>query len=194
MTEATVVVTLLPPADCTRKLNSVGLPVPFVDIKMVDDRDQEVKVGEVGELCVRGPTVAKGYWNNPKATQETFRDGWLHTGDLGRIDEEGYIFIMGRKKEMIIRGGENVYSVEVENVLCSHPDVLEAALVGVPDEIFGEEGKAVIVHKPGRDANGDDILAHCRRHLAPYQVPKYITFAESLPRNSSGKVLKGLLR
>jgi long-chain acyl-CoA synthetase len=194
MTEATVVVTLLPPEDCTRKLNSVGLPLPFVDIKIVDDHDQEVKVGEVGELCVRGPTVAKGYWNNPKGTQETFRDGWLHTGDLARFDEEGYIFVMGRKKEMIIRGGENVYCVEVENVLCSHPDVVEAVLVGVPDEVFGEEGKAVIVYKPGREARVNEILEYCRRRLAPYQVPKYITATESLPRNSSGKVLKGLLR
>ena len=193
MTEATVVVTLMPPEDTLRKLGSVGLPVPFLEVKVINEGGKEVNLGEVGELCINGPTVCTGYWNQSEITREAFKDGWLHTGDLARMDEEGFIYIMGRKKEMIIRGGENVYCVEVENVLYSYPKVLEAALIGVPDDIFGEEGKAIIVLKPGEKVFDEEIRAHCRKYLAEYKVPKYVDFVESLPRNPGGKVLKSLL-
>ena len=194
MTEATVVVTLLPPEDTLRKLGSVGLPVPFMDVKVIDGDGTALAAGEVGELCIKGPTICAGYWNKEEATKEAFRDGWLHTGDLAGIDEEGFIYIKGRKKEMIIRGGENVYCVEVEDVLYSHPKVLEAALVGVPDDVFGEEGKAVVVLRPGEEASAEDIQEHCRERLARYKVPKYVVFLDDLPKNPSGKVLKNKLR
>jgi long-chain acyl-CoA synthetase len=154
-----------------------------------------VAPGEAGELLVKGPNIVKGYWNKPEQTAETFAHGWLHTGDIARIDEDGCIYIVDRAKDMIIRGGENVYSVEVENVLHEHPAVLEAALVGVPDAIMGEEGKAFIVLKPGAVATEEEIIAFTRERLARYKVPKYVEFrGEPLPRNPGGKVIKPALR
>jgi acyl-CoA synthetase (AMP-forming)/AMP-acid ligase II len=149
----------------------------------------------VGELLVRGANVVRGYWNKPEATAETFVDGWLHTGDLARIDSDGLLYIVDRAKDMINRGGENVYSIEVENALAGAPGVGEAAVIAVPDEMMGEKVGAVIVPRPGAKADVPAILAHCRAHLADFKVPQYVAIsAEPLPRNPGGKVLKGPLR
>ena len=150
--------------------------------------------GEIGELWYSGAAVCKGYWNNPEATGQSFRNGWLLTGDMAMFDEEGYLFLMDRKKDMIIRGGENIYSVELENTLYAHPSILEAAVVGVPDKIFGEKVKAVIVAKPDHKITDEGVKAFCLEHLADYKVPEYIVFVDSLPRTPSGKVKKNLLR
>jgi long-chain acyl-CoA synthetase len=149
----------------------------------------------VGELLVRGPNVVQGYWNQPEATAETFVDGWLHTGDVARIDEDGLLYIVDRKKDMINRGGENVYSIEVENVLASAPGVGEAAVVAVPDEMMGEKVGAVIVPIAGRQLDINAVLVHCHAHLADFKVPQYLSISEDpLPRNPGGKLLKTQLR
>jgi acyl-CoA synthetase (AMP-forming)/AMP-acid ligase II len=136
----------------------------------------------------------KGYWNNPKATEETLRGGWLHTGDLASMDEDGYLYLAGRKKDMIIRGGENIYPVEIENVLHGHPKVLEAAVIGVPDDYWGEVVKAVIVLKPSERATSEEIIEYCRERLASYKKPAIVDFVKSLPKNAMQKVLKNILR
>jgi long-chain acyl-CoA synthetase len=161
---------------------------------VVDEKGNESPINESGELWFKGPAICKGYWNNPEGTKETFTNGWLHTGDVGKVDEDGYLFLLDRKKDMIIRGGENIYCIEVENVLYSNPKVGEAAVVGVPDKIFGEQVKAVLVLRPGQIATAEEIQNFCRRHLADYKVPKYVEFTDGLPRNPSGKVVKSLLR
>jgi acyl-CoA synthetase (AMP-forming)/AMP-acid ligase II len=149
----------------------------------------------VGELLVRGQNVVQGYWNKAEATAETFTDGWLHTGDLARIDEEGLLYIADRKKDMINRGGENVYSIEVENALASAPGVGEAAAVPVPDEMMGEKVGAVIVPAAGQELDVDAVIEHCRARLADFKVPQYVAVtSEPLPRNPGGKVLKAKLR
>lgn len=176
------------------KIGTVGRVVPLLDAKVVDDLGRELPPGEAGEVLVRGCQVMKGYWNNPEATRETIIDGWLHTGDIGKITEDGYTYILDRKKDMIIRGGENIYSVEVENVLYQNPKVLETAVVGVPDPVFGEQVKAVLVLKPGETAIPEEIQEFCAKHLAYYKVPKYVEFREALPRNPAGKVIKDRLR
>lgn len=136
----------------------------------------------------------KGYWNKPEATEETLRGGWLHTGDLASMDEDGYLYLAGRKKDMIIRGGENIYPVEIENVLHSHPKILESAVVGVPDDYWGEIVKAVIILKPGQQATSEEIMDYCREKLASYKKPAIIEFVDALPKNAMQKVLKNVLR
>lgn len=190
LTEGHGLDTLLPDDDALRKQDSVGLPVPLVEAKVVDDAGNELPSNEVGELCIRSPKVIPGYWKNEEATNNTIRNGWLHTGDLAKIDEEGYIFIVDRKKDMINRAGEKIFSIEIENVLYSFPKVLEAAVVGIPDQVFGEEIKAVIVLKPGMESTPEEIQDFCRQKLACYKVPKYVEFRDQLPRNPGGKVLK----
>jgi len=148
----------------------------------------------VGEILARGKKIMKGYWNKPEATEETLRGGWLHTGDLASRDEDGYLYRAGRKKDMIIRGGENIYPVEIENVLHSHPKVLEAAVIGVPDTYWGEVVKAVIVLKPGLQSTPDEIMDFCRERLASYKKPTIVEFVEALPKNAMQKVLKKVLR
>jgi long-chain acyl-CoA synthetase len=195
LTETSSLTTFLPHEFTETKAASVGFPCPVDELRIVDADGQDVAPGEAGELLVKGPNIVKGYWNKPEQTAETFAHGWLHTGDIARIDEDGCIYIVDRAKDMIIRGGENVYSVEVENVLHEHPAVLEAALVGVPDAIMGEEGKAFIVLKPGATATEEEIIAFTRERLARYKVPKYVEFrGEPLPRNPGGKVIKPALR
>lgn len=194
LTEGHALDTLLPDADAMRKPESVGPAVPLVEMKIVDENGNELPPNHVGELCLRGPKVIPGYWHNPEATKKAIINGWLHTGDLAKIDEEGYLYIVDRKKDMINRGGEKIYSIEVENVLYSHPAVLEAAVVGVPDQYFGEQVKAVVVFKPGQSATEEEIKEFCARKLADYKVPKYMEFRDQLPRNPGGKVLKNLLR
>lgn len=184
------------PLDGLRKVGSVGIPVPRTDMKIVDPETgrQELGVGDEGELCIRGPQVMAGYWNRPDETDQTLRDGWLYTGDLARVDEDGYTFIVGRKKDMIVASGYNVYPDEVDNVLFSHPAVLEAATIGVPDRKRGETVKSFIVLRPDAAATEDEILEFCRRELAPYKVPRRIEFLDELPKSSALKILRRELR
>ncbi|MFC1941967.1 class I adenylate-forming enzyme family protein [Chloroflexota bacterium] len=176
------------------KNGSVGLVAPLLDAMIVDNSGNELPAGEPGELLLKGCQVMKGYWNNPVATRETVIDGWLHTGDIAAIDEDGYTYIFDRMKDMIIRGGENIYSIEIENVLYRNPKVLEAAVLGVPDPVFGEQVKAVIVLRPGEQATNEEFQEFCRKSLANFKVPKFVEFREALPRNPAGKVIKGELK
>ncbi|MGE0101281.1 MAG: long-chain fatty acid--CoA ligase [Blastocatellales bacterium] len=184
------------PTLARRKIGSIGLPFPSTECKIVDLETGtiEVPLGSEGELCVRGPQVMKGYWNRPEETDYALRDGWLYTGDVARMDEDGYFYIVQRKKDMIIVSGFNVYPNEVEDVLFTHPAILEAAVIGVPDEYRGEAVKAFIVLKPGSAATADEILEFCRANLAKYKVPGIIEFRESLPKSAVGKVLRRELR
>ncbi len=186
--------TTLTTDEALSKPGSVGRAVPIIDAKIVDSSGRELPPGETGEILVKGCQTLKEYWNKPEATRETIVDGWVHTGDVGMIAEDGYTYIFDRLKDMIIRGGENIYSIEIENVLYQNPKVLEAAAVGVPDVVFGEQVKAAIVLKPGEQATEEEIQEFCGKHLAYYKVPKYVEFRESLPRNPAGKVVKGQLK
>jgi len=177
-----------------RKEGSIGLPWPDTECRIVDpETGEDVPVGEVGELLVRGPQVMKGYWNLPEATAEALRDGWLHTGDMARMDEEGYFYIVDRKKDMIIAGGFNIYPREVEEVLYLHRGIKEAAVVGVPDPYRGETVKAFIVPREGVTLDPEEIKQFCREHLAAYKIPRLIEFREELPKSLVGKVLRRAL-
>ena len=176
------------------RLSAAGRPLAGVELRMVDEAGQEVPVGEVGEILVRAPNVAKGYHNRPEEDAATFREGWLHTGDVGRMDREGYLYVVDRKKEMVLTGGENVYTSEVEAVLFQHPEVHEAAVVGVPDDEYGEALFAVIVPAPGRSLTEDEIFAHCRGKIGGYKIPRRMAFVDELPKSTMGKVLKNDLR
>lgn len=180
----------LPAEDAVRKAGSVGFPNFHVDARIVDERMHDVPRGQVGELVMAGPMVCGGYWQKPQATAEAIVDGWFRTGDLFRQDEEGYYYVVGRKKDMYISGGENVYPVEVENVLHQHPAILEAAVIGVPDEKWGEVGKAFVVLRPGQSAGAGELSNFLSKHLAKYQIPKHYVFMESLPKGDTGKILK----
>jgi long-chain acyl-CoA synthetase len=182
-------------ADYQRKPDSVGRPAPVNDIMIADDDGNEVPTGELGEVLMRGPNVVKGYWNKPEATAETFRDGWLHSGDIGRVDEEGFLYIVDRAKDMVIRGGENIYSVEIETVLYEHPSVSEAAVVGIPHQVLGEEVAAVVKRVPGAEVTEQDLKDHVSNRLAAFKVPVRIEIVDDeLPRNPAGKILKRELR
>jgi long-chain acyl-CoA synthetase len=178
--------------DMLRKAGSVGKPIAGVEVVVVDENDQPVPVGEVGEVIARGPNIMRGYYNMPEETRATLRDGWLHTGDMGRFDEDGYLYIVERKKDLIIRGGFNIYPRDVEEVLNSHPAVLEASVVGVPSERMGEEVKAFVVTRSPVDA--ETLMAYCQQSLANYKTPSQIEFINALPRNAVGKIDKKELR
>jgi long-chain acyl-CoA synthetase len=175
---------------------SVGRAVPTVEVRVVGDDGRDVPSGARGEVWIKGPTVmAHGYWRRPDANAAALTDGWFHTGDIGYLDADGFLYLVDRAKDMIIRGGENVYCVEVEHVLFDHPDVVDAAVVGVPHRTLGEEVKAVVQLRPGSTATADDVREFCRRHLADFKVPAHVEIRdEPLPRNPAGKVLKNLLR
>jgi len=174
---------------------SVGLPVPTLEARCVDASGNTLAAGEIGELCVRGSPVIKGYLNRPEATAETIVDGWLHTGDIAYIDEEGFIYLVDRAKDMVLRGGENVYCAEVENALFSHGEVVECVVFAVPDERLGEEVGAAIYAKPGSAITADDMRVHCKALLASYKIPRHIWFvSEPLPRNASGKFVKAQVK
>jgi long-chain acyl-CoA synthetase len=179
--------------DYTR-LGSAGQPLPGVDLRIVDDNGDEVPTGDAGEILIRAPSVAKGYHKRPEENAATFRDGWLHTGDVGKVDEKGYLFMLDRKKEMVITGGENVYTSEVEAVLYQHPHVHEAAVVGVPDRQYGEALFAVIVPSPGKLLTEDEVISHCRGRIGGYKIPRQMAFVDELPKSTMGKVLKNDLR
>jgi fatty-acyl-CoA synthase/feruloyl-CoA synthase len=184
----------LQPQDLLRKPGAGGTAIPNTEARVVDDDGRDVAAGETGELILRGETVMKRYWNRPDATAETLRaDGWLYTGDVARIDEEGYITLVDRKKDMIITGGMNVYSIEVENALLAHPDVLDCAVVSAPHELYGESIVAVVDARPGAELTLEHIRAHCAPRLADYKAPHRLVLAP-IPRNPSGKILKYRLR
>jgi fatty-acyl-CoA synthase len=176
--------------DSIRKIGSIGFPNFNIETRVVDSDGHDVPVGEIGELILRGPVCTPGYWNNPEATASAIRDGWLHTGDLVRRDEDGYFYVAGRKKDMFISGGENVYPVEIERYLSSHPAIGEVAVVGVPDPKWGEVGKAYIALKVGQSLSADDVLTYCSGNLAKYKIPRHVQFLPELPKGDSGKILK----
>jgi long-chain acyl-CoA synthetase len=203
LTEAAPLLTFLPPEqhvadgppEKVRRLLSCGREVIGVRVRVVNPQGHDVEPGEVGEIIAKGPNNMVGYWNKPQETADALRHGWLYTGDLATVDEEGYIYIVDRKKDMIITGGENVFSTEVENVLYTHPAILEAAVVGVPDATWGEAIKAIVVLKPGMQVNAEDIIEHCRGHIAHFKVPSSVDFYQgALPKSGSGKILKRELR
>ncbi len=194
LTETACVATINP-LKGTRKVGSIGPVVPGVQIRVLSEEGIELAVGadHVGEFCTKGPNVMHGYFKQPEANTECIKDGWFATGDLGYKDEDGYFFIVGRKKEMIIRGGANIYPREIEDVLLQIPQIADAAVLGVPDKFMGERVKAVIVLKSGENISEEQVKAYCAEHLAEYKVPRIVEFSELLPRNSTGKVLKRLL-
>ena len=195
LTETSSVTTQNVGEDYVRKPESAGLPIPVCDLRVVDPFGKEVPAGEVGELWIKGPNVVKGYWNKPEATAQSFTDGWLHTGDVGRIDEEGFVFILDRAKDMLIRGGENIYCVEVEDALYSHPAVMDAAVIGIPHKMLGEEVGAIVQIKPGLRVTEAELKQHVAARLAAFKVPVKIELRdEPLPRNANGKILKRDLR
>ncbi len=196
MTETSAAVTGNGAEDYEARPESCGPAVPVSDIKiMTIEGDRELPIGEVGELWAKGPQVVRGYWNKPEATAETFVDGWVKTGDLARIDEEGFCFIIDRAKDMLIRGGENIYCIEVENVLYDHPAVMDAALVGIPHKTLGEEPAAVVTLKEGAQATEQELRAFVAERLAAFKVPvKVVFWHETLPRNANGKILKNELK
>ncbi len=194
LTECFAIATSTPFEDALRKIKAVGKCLPTVLARIVDDEGHEVPTGATGEILLGGAKVFKGYWKNAEATRATIVDGWVHTGDIGRVDEEGFVYVLDRKKDMINRGGEKIYSLEVENVICDNPKVLEVAVVGMPDPVMGEAVKACIALKPGEKATDEEIKSFCAERLADYKVPKHIEFMASLPRNPAGKVSKPELR
>jgi acyl-CoA synthetase (AMP-forming)/AMP-acid ligase II len=191
LTECSSVATFLPHEYARTRPETVGFAAPVVDLKL----DGVMPGSDVGELLMRGPNVVRGYWNKAEATLETFAGGWLRTGDMARIDSEGFVQIVDRKKDMVNRGGENVYCVEVENALAEHPAVFEVAVLGVPDKMMGEKVGAAIVLKPGSKAEAGEIVSFAKQHLADFKVPQFMVLrSEALPRNPGGKLLKKHLR
>jgi long-chain acyl-CoA synthetase len=188
LSESTCRSTFNPPNE-DRRPGSCGKPIGN-EMKVVDENHNEVPDGELGEIVLRGPNILKGYFKNPEATAKAFANGWFHTGDIGYRDAEGFFYIADRKSDMIIRGGENIYPREIDDVLYTHPAVAHAAVIGVPDELYGEEVAAFIVLKDGQTANADEVMAFCREHLADYKCPKTIQFVDDIPKGPTGKLLK----
>jgi acyl-CoA synthetase (AMP-forming)/AMP-acid ligase II len=193
-TEMSGATTLLKGPDSTRKMGSVGEPMLGVELRVVDDALRDVPVGEVGEIVYRGPNVMAGYHQQPEATEEAFAGDWFHSGDLARFDDERYLWLVDRKKDMIVSGGENVYPAEVERVLLDHPSVAEAAVIGVPHPRWVETPVAFVVPSGQGDTDEAALIAHCREYLAGYKKPSVIVVVDELPRNAGGKVLKRILR
>ena len=180
--------------DFRHKFGSIGTPVENVELKIMDEDDNEAPCGEWGEICIKGPGVMKGYWNRAEETAEALRNGWLHTGDTGTMDEEGYVFIVDRIKDMINVSGFKVWPAEVEQYLYRHPAVKELAVYGVPHPEKGEVVQAAIVLKEGATVTSDEIISYCRENMAAYKVPKGVAFIEELPKSTTGKILKRVLR
>ena len=193
-TEMSPVTCGLRPSDAAGHEGSVGKAVPVIEVRIVDENDNEVPAGTVGEAVYRGPTVMQEYYKDPEATANAMRHGWFHSTDLFRKDRGGFLYVVDRKKDMIVSGGENIYPAEVEEIIYRHPKVVECAVIGVHDEQWGESVKAVVVCKQGERATEEEIIEHCKLHLASYKKPKSVDFVEVLPRNAAGKVLKTELR
>ena len=200
MTELSPVATMLAPADHAKdaprhRLRSAGRPVFSAEVRVVDGDDRPLPQGEIGEIIVRGPMVMQGYWRKPELSAETLRNGWMHTGDSGYFDEDGFLYVADRIKDMIITGGENVYSIEVENAISVHPDVLQCAVIGIPDPRWGERVHAIVVPRTGAQPTQDDIIAHCHTVIAGYKCPRSVDVrAEPLPLSSINKIDKAALR
>jgi long-chain acyl-CoA synthetase len=198
LTETTGAITCLPPEDhgehAVERLKSCGKPMHGVEIRIVDALGKDVPLGGVGEVICRTPQIMLGYWNLPEATERAIRNGWFYTGDAGYLDQDGYLYIYDRVKDMIISGGENIYPAEVESALFSHPALADVAVIGVPDPQWGEAVKAVVVRKPGGEISESELIAYARERIAGYKVPRSIDFADALPRNPTGKILKRELR
>ncbi|HQL00224.1 MAG TPA: AMP-binding protein, partial [Smithellaceae bacterium] len=178
------------------RTGAIGVPILENDVRLVniENGSEDVKPGEPGEILIKGPSVMQGYWNNPEETRLQLKDGWLSTGDIGQADEDGYIYIVDRKKDMIIAGGFNIYPREVDEVLYQHPKIAEAVTVGVPHEYRGETVKAFVVLLPGEKATEQEIIDFCRTKLAPYKAPKLVEFRDSIPKSAVGKILRKILR
>ncbi|MBL8351093.1 MAG: long-chain-fatty-acid--CoA ligase [Burkholderiaceae bacterium] len=199
MTELSPVVTALPawchaPGQPAARLRSVGRPVPIAEVRIVDADDRPLPPGQVGEIVVRGPLVMQGYWGQREQTAQALRGGWMHTGDGGRMDADGFFYVVDRLKDMIVSGGENVYSAEVENAIAQLPQVSLAAVIGVPDERWGERVHAVVVLRPGQALGADALIAHCRTQIAGYKCPRSVEFRDALPITAAGKIQKVELR
>jgi acyl-CoA synthetase (AMP-forming)/AMP-acid ligase II len=201
MTETTAGLTLLLPADHQRALTekpelllSAGRPLVGTELRVVDAHDCPLPNGTIGEIIARGPQLMQGYWHRPEETAEALRGGWMHTGDAGMLDEEGYVYIQDRVKDMLVSGGENIYPRVVEDVLFQHPAIADAAVIGVPDPQWGETVKAIVVLRQGATATGEEIIDFCRGKLGGFERPRSVDFVEALPRNPTGKVLKRVLR
>jgi fatty-acyl-CoA synthase len=195
LTETAPFATLLPKQDSLRKVGSAGLAPMFTEVRVVDDRMDDVKTGEIGEVVIKGPNVMKGYWNRPDATAQAItHGGWFHSGDLGVLDEDGYLYLKDRMKDMIISGGENIYPAELESVLIDHPAVADVAVIGMPDEKWGEAVVAVVVKTEGVELSPQDVIDFANGRLARYKLPRQVVFTDLLPRNPAGKVLKRELR
>jgi long-chain acyl-CoA synthetase len=188
-------VTCVNPIGGPRKPLSVGVPIPGVEMKILDEHGAELPVGELGEVCVRGRSVMKGYWKQPEETRNVFHaGGWLRTGDVGRMDDEGYFYLVDRRKDMIIVHGINVYPRQVEDVLYRHPAIAEAAVIGIPDDLHGEMPKAFVALKPGEDVHPHELIRYCREHLGRFEVPRRVEILSALPKSGAGKILKRTLR
>ncbi|MFH0845447.1 MAG: AMP-binding protein, partial [Pseudomonadota bacterium] len=195
-------ITHLPPRDHVpagtpaqmKRLASAGFPRTDVEVRILDPEDKELPAGEMGEIVTRSDVVMRGYWRNPKATADTLRNGWLHTGDVGYMDEAGYVFIMDRSKDMIISGGENIYPREIEEVIIQHPAVREVAVIGVPDPKWGEAIRAIVSLVPGSSVSEEELITFCKDNIASYKKPKSVDFIDALPKNNYGKILKRELR
>jgi fatty-acyl-CoA synthase len=194
MTESTGSGTVIDGEHSMLKAGSCGPAEFLADVKVVNDDGNEVGPEEVGEVVMRGDFVMKGYWNNPEATAETIVDGWLHTGDIARRDADGYLYIMDRKKDMIISGGENIYPAELEDVLMHHPKVADVGVIGYPDQMWGESVCAVVVVAPGEDLTADELVGWCKGRIGKFKIPKRVEFVDALPRTPTGKILKRVLR
>jgi len=194
LTETGPTLTVLDAEDAVRKLGSAGKVIMHVDVKVVRNDGSEAEPGEVGEILAKGPSVITEYFRRPEAQETSFVDGWLRTGDMGRFDEEGFLFIVDRKKDMFISGGENVYPAEVEDCIAQIADVAQVAVIGVPNEKWGEVGAACIVPKKGAELAAEDVIAHCDGKIARYKIPQHIIFFDTLPLGGTGKVLKTQLK
>jgi long-chain acyl-CoA synthetase len=202
LTEVSPVLTVLPPGDHRFEnserqfapVKSAGKPVTGVEVRVVDHNDNDVPVGQLGEVIAHGPNVMKGYWNRPEVNAEVLRGGWMHTGDLGAFDQEGFLYILDRKKDMIKTGSENVYSPEVESVLCAHPAVLEAAVIGVPHQTWGETIRAIVVRRPHCPLTEQELIIWSRERFTHFKCPTSVVFTDSLPKGGTGKVQKNVLR
>ena len=194
LTEASPSIAILNAADSLRKDGSVGKILPFVDARIVDEENNSLPPGEVGELICRGPNVMQGYHCNPQATGKALKNGWLYTGDLAKTDEEGFYYIVDRKKEMIVSGGENIYPREVEEVLIRHPAVADVAVIGIPHPTWGKTVKAFVALRKGHTIDEQEVIDFCKHNLASYKKPTVVAFVPEIPRNPSGKALKRLLR
>src|SRR5213078_1172812 len=194
MTECSSVLTMLSDVDHRAggdRLRSAGRAVPGIAISIQDPEGKPLAVGEAGEVCARGGNFMREYWKRPQETADAFRGGWYHTGDEGFVDEEGYVFLVDRVKDMIVTGGENVYSIEVENAISTHPDVAQVAVIGIPSDKWGEAVHAIVVLRPGAEVSADEIIEHARASIAGYKIPKSVEFrSESLPLSGAMKVLK----